>query len=201
MSESKDGVKGATAENLDTETDPDGWMRTISGEMIFLPEPDPARIHIEDMARALAMQCRYNGHVKAFASVAQHCVFVARALAIWGHSRRLQLLGLIHDGAETYDGDVIRGMKRICPDVQKLEAAATRAIYEALGISPPTPEEEGIVKEADNAVMAIESMVVRPWQSVASAAPTRKVNGLIFDSWAWQVAEQAFLHQWAELRC
>ena len=193
VNDDKEVVKGAN-----TETDPDGWMRTVSGQHIDLRELDPGLICIEDIANALAMQCRYNGHVTGFASVAQHCVFVTRALGIWGHDPRIQLLGLLHDAAEAYVGDEIRGKKRLCPEAIRLEALSMAAVYEALGVEPPSTEEAAIVKEADDAALAIESAAVRPCSPPYTNA--RKVNGLLFDSWDNHQAEAAFLHQWELLR-
>ena len=66
----------------------------------------PADVDTDDIAHALGMQCRFNGHTKEFYSVAQHCVLVAELLSRRGASVKLQLYGLLHDAGEAYVGDV-----------------------------------------------------------------------------------------------
>jgi hypothetical protein len=60
---------------------------------------------IDDISQALSNQCRFNGHVD-FYSVAEHCVRVSQLLEADGHLRNTQLLGLLHDAAEAYIGDI-----------------------------------------------------------------------------------------------
>ena len=43
---------------------------------------NPQLIRIEDIAHALSMICRGNGHVKTFWSVGQHCICCARGAAV-----------------------------------------------------------------------------------------------------------------------
>ena len=40
--------------------------------------PDPENICIEDIAHALSMLCRGNGHVSSFWSVGEHCICCAK---------------------------------------------------------------------------------------------------------------------------
>ncbi|WP_051202611.1 hypothetical protein [Desulfovibrio aminophilus] len=54
------------------------WKQTYTGRMFFPLAPDPAAVVIEDVARSLAMQCRFNGHVRRYYSVAEHSVLVSR---------------------------------------------------------------------------------------------------------------------------
>ena len=49
----------------------DAFIGTFSG-LRFLPlDPNPAKILIEDIAHALAHQCRFGGHASKFYSVAE----------------------------------------------------------------------------------------------------------------------------------
>lgn len=53
--------------------------------------PDPERIVIEDIAHALSLLCRGNGHVTTFWSVGQHCICCAKEAAGRGLSDRIVL--------------------------------------------------------------------------------------------------------------
>ena len=48
------------------------FITTYTGQHFEPTNPDPKLIRIEDIAHALSMICRGNGHVKTFWSVGQH---------------------------------------------------------------------------------------------------------------------------------
>jgi len=62
------------------------WMHTYTGMKFYPMEPNPSDICIEDIAHALSMQCRYNGHTLQFYSVAQHCVLMSRHIENYADS-------------------------------------------------------------------------------------------------------------------
>ena len=66
--------------------------------------PNPKNIYLEDIATSLAHQGRFCGHTKRFYSIAQHSVLVS-------HHCDYPREGLMHDGTETYVGDVSRPLK------------------------------------------------------------------------------------------
>lgn len=81
-------------------------MQTYSGKAFYPRDPRADEICIEDIAHALSMICRYNGHCLEFYSVAQHSVMVSN---LCPPSQSLE--GLMHDAAEAYLGDMIRPLK------------------------------------------------------------------------------------------
>ena len=87
-------------------------IKTYTGIMFDPLEPNAALIRIEDIAHALAMLCRANGHFKSFYSVGQHCINCAEEAAARGYSARVQLGCLLHDGSEAYLSDVTRPVKK-----------------------------------------------------------------------------------------
>ena len=68
--------------------------------------PDAELIDIEDIAHALSMLCRANGHFKSFYSVAQHSINCMKEARASGYSGRIQLGCLLHDASEAYLSDV-----------------------------------------------------------------------------------------------
>jgi hypothetical protein len=128
-------------------------IQTVSGEFIDPYSPDPARLHLTDIAHSLAYQCRYNGHIKPFYSVAQHSVIVAASLDVYG--AETQLWGLLHDAAEAYLGDVAAPIKQR-PEFAGFRAAEDRllaAIAERFGLPADIPD---IVREHDRRALTME---------------------------------------------
>ena len=91
--------------------------------------PDPEKIRIRDIAHALSMLCRANGHFPTFYSVGQHCINCAEEAAARGYSARVQLGCLLHDGSEAYLSDVTRPVKKALPKYLEIEEPLQNAIW------------------------------------------------------------------------
>ena len=126
----------------------DFWVATYAGKRFDLKEPEAGDVDVRDIARALSMMCRFNGHTSKFYSVAQHSVMVSRfvpeALAPWG---------LMHDAAEAYVQDIVRPLKRLLPAYADIEERVLGVIGERFGFRLPMPPE---VKEVDNRMVLTE---------------------------------------------
>ena len=135
-------------------------LETVSGRKIDVSNPNPADIVIEDIAWALSRMPRFSGHSIPYVpySVAQHCIQVAEDLKEYGPD--VQLYGLLHDAAEAYINDLPSPVKHI-PEIhaviKKLENSLMDVIYTALKITPPTEEQEALVKIADKTQQAVEA--------------------------------------------
>ena len=72
----------------------------------FAPlEPKEKDILIEDIAHALSLMCRANGHFKEFYSVGQHCIYCCEEAIKRGYSNTVALACLLHDAIyEKYIG-------------------------------------------------------------------------------------------------
>lgn len=84
------------------------FITTITGRPFYLLYPFESVIDIEDIAYSLARQCRFNGHVREYFSVAQHCVLVSDHVP-----EGLEMSGLLHDAAEAYTGDISQPLKSL----------------------------------------------------------------------------------------
>ena len=100
-----------------------GAIRTYpTGFLVTPTAPATGTIFIEDIAHALAHECRFGGHVREHYSVAQHCVLVS-----WHVLPHLRLEALLHDAAEAYLKDIPRPFKK---DPAMSGYRATEKIFE-----------------------------------------------------------------------
>jgi hypothetical protein len=129
----------------------DGFIGTFSGLRFWPLDPDPAKILIDDIAHALAHQCRFGGHASKFYSVAEHSVHVSRHClpehALWG---------LLHDASEAYLVDLPRPLK-LLPEFaayREAERRLQRAVSVRFGLAPEQPAS---VTAADDKMLWIEA--------------------------------------------
>jgi hypothetical protein len=87
------------------------WIATLSGARFYIKEMNLCDIPIDDIAHALSMNCRYNGHISRHYSVAEHSVLLANLLSLKGASREVQFQGLMHDISEAFIPDIPRPFK------------------------------------------------------------------------------------------
>lgn len=120
--------------------------------------PKPEQFSIEAIAHGLSMQCRFNGHIDEFYSVAQHSVYVSRLCRL----QEARMWGLLHDAAEYVIGDIPTPVKRyLPPEVEEVEENIARAICERFAVE----RGEGIdadVKRADYTMLLAEAMTLHP---------------------------------------
>lgn len=127
-----------------------GPMNTISGILLDPSNVRPEDIRLYDIAHPLSLLCRGVGQVKHFLSIGQHCVNCAKEAEARGHSERVVLACLLHDGAEAYTSDVIRPVKVLLSDFDVVEDRFQKAIYEHFGLGDLTEEELAQVKAIDD---------------------------------------------------
>lgn len=127
---------------------------TATGRYFDLANPDPASIHIEDIATALSRLCRFTGHTQHFYSVAQHSVSVSRLVP-----QEYALEGLLHDASEAYLGDVSSPLKQMLPDYRAIEKKVEAAIAERFWLIFPLHPS---VKQADLKMLVTERRDLMP---------------------------------------
>ena len=129
------------------------YITTYTGIHFYPTEPDPEGICIEDIAHALSLLCRGNGHVSTFWSVAQHCIICAREAAAREWPDRLVLACLLHDASECYLSDVPRPFKAELAGYRDHEDRLLQMIYTRYLGSPLTKEERSRVREIDDGAL------------------------------------------------
>ncbi len=128
------------------------WIRTKTGRTMDLADPDPDLICIEDIATSLSRQVRFSGHIPV--TVAEHCIHVSLEVP-----PELALVGLLHDAAEAYTGDVSAPMKNLLEDYDEVYDPVERAVAERFGLDYPWPEE---VQRAD--LICAQAEANRGWR-------------------------------------
>lgn len=143
----------------------DCWIQTYTGRVFTPYNPRLEDIILEDIAHALSLQCRFNGHCSCFYSIAQHSVLVSKLCApdhvAWG---------LLHDASEAYLGDMLAPIKhlsggRLGEEYRTVEARVREAICKRFGLSIVAPE---VVKCADRIILSTEkrdllTLQPKPW--------------------------------------
>lgn len=134
---------------------------TYEGREFRLLDPDPDDVSLIDVAFSLSRQCRFNGHTKLFYSVAQHSTQTGDVLFEWTKSPEVALVGMLHDAAEAYTGDVPRPIKRMFDDLfpgvfSEIELGIERAIYEHFGLLGRSAGDWNLVKLVDDIMVSTE---------------------------------------------
>ena len=129
------------------------YITTFTGKHLEPLNPDPDLIRIEDIAHALSLICRGNGHVKTFWSVGQHCICCAKEALARGLSNRMALACLLHDASECYMSDIPRPFKQELSEYQVREDALLEMICCKFLGSPLSDDERRQLKEIDDAML------------------------------------------------
>lgn len=125
-------------------------IHTYTGIEFYIIDPQEEDIDIHDIAHPLSLLCRANGHCRYFYSVAQHTLNCAREAAGRGHSRRVQLGCLLHDGSEAYIADITRPTKKYLTRYLEIEKAIQDTIFKKYGLGDLSDEERRQIFEIDD---------------------------------------------------
>lgn len=87
-------------------------MLTYSGKYIDVANITADDLNLQDICRSLSLQCRWNGHLGKFYSVAQHSMILAEACRLLGMPFVASRWALCHDFSEAYFSDVPLPIKR-----------------------------------------------------------------------------------------
>lgn len=126
-------------------------------KIVFDPlAPEEEDIIIEDIAHALSLMTRANGHFIHFYSVAQHSINCCREAFFRGFSPRIQLACLLHDASESYISDLTRPVKRNLQEYAGIEERLQNVIYSRFGLGDLSGEEKLQIEEIDDALLQFE---------------------------------------------
>ncbi|MBF0584602.1 MAG: phosphohydrolase [Magnetococcales bacterium] len=167
------------------------WIQTYTGRQFWPMDARPTEIDLLDIAHALSMLCRFNGHCQRFYSVAEHSVHVSQVVAP-EHAR----WGLLHDAAEAYLSDLPQPIKRELRAFSVFEEQLQRVIAQRFALPVEMPP---AVKQADMVLLATEKAALMtrepvPWDPLPPALDPAMIR-----SWSPEQAKQAFLERFDQL--
>jgi hypothetical protein len=186
------------------------WAMCFSGRRVFPFELKHGDVVIGDIAHALSMQVRFNGHVSRLYTVGEHCIRISDALFRDTGDHGLALRGLLHDAGETYTGDFTRPVKnslRAVGEVLKeAEDRNAETIFHIFGLHPD-PVADAKVKDYDRRIIVDEKQALfgadKPWDwdleplNVPIIGYSRRqCNGVY--NWDWERVSTEYLTRYYE---
>ena len=138
------------------------YITTVTGIHFYPLNPNPKDIDIEDIAHALSLICRANGHFRHFYSVAQHCIACAEEAIERGYSPEVILGCLLHDASEAYLCDVTRPVKKHIPQYLQAEEKLQEVIWKRFIGRELTDAEKKLIFEIDDDILSMEFHLLMP---------------------------------------
>jgi hypothetical protein len=168
------------------------WIQTYSGATFDFENPETSPMLPIDIAHALALQNRFNGHTREPYSVAEHLVRSSYAVEP-GH----ELAALLHDAPEFVTGDLVSPLKRLLPDFKTHEKRIERSLFRRFGVPEELSPE---VKRVDLVMLATEKRDLMPdhgdtWECLIGVEPLPDR----IRPWEWRTAELSWLARFSEL--
>jgi len=168
------------------------FVAVNSGLLYWPLEPDVELITIEDIAHSLAFQCRYNGHVERFYSVAEHSLILCELASLEN-----KFAALMHDSTEAYCCDIPRPLKSVWPEYKAIEHRIWLRIAEKFGLPGELPAE---VQHLDGAICNDEMRELIPrYRYPTGVEKYGSVWTRGFECLAPREAEARFLSKFHEL--
>lgn len=176
------------------------FIQTVSGRRVNPFALTTTDVDIEDIAQALANQCRFGGHCRRFYSVAQHSCLVADLVHAHGGDATARLWALLHDAPEAYLSDLPHPLKHFSEFgrlYREAEDKLQKVISERFGLPedpPPT------LREVDRALLAAERLTLMAdtweWPELRGVEPA----DVVIDPWPPKRAGGEFLRRYQALR-
>lgn len=194
------------------------WMITITGREHHLStwqqlanEPT-----IEELAHALALINRFNGHTSRPYSVAEHSLLVMHIARIEGASTAAQMAALLHDAHEAFVGDVSTPVKWAVGEAwQAFEHQQAATLQNTFGIRSAMVSHRASIRRWDLTALATERRDLTaynpgdsaPWAILDTPGqvvppmegPAFDLNATMYTEASWQDWRGAFLREHASL--
>lgn len=135
------------------------FIRTFLKIKFYPLKPVPEDIVIEDIAHALSLMTRANGHFAHFYSVGQHSVNCYKEAKQRGYSAKVQLACLLHDASEAYLSDITRPVKLHLAQYREIEENLQNTIYNKFGLFL-TEQDQCEIKSIDDSVLYYEFLAL-----------------------------------------
>lgn len=165
----------------------DAWIETYTGIKFNVFDPKSELVNILDIAHALSMCVRFNGHLPYFYSVAEHSWHMSNLV-----EDKYALAALLHDASEAYFSDIPRPIKYMFPQVREVDDKVSDCILSKYGVtgidsSIHTLDRSMCLTEAKHCGMNTED-----WPEGHEQYGVAKVK-LRF--WSWKTARTMYLNR------
>ncbi len=183
------------------------WCQTFTGRRFWAMDPRIEDLCLEDIAHALALQCRFAGHCREHYSVAEHSVRVSRLAedryrGYHAGSRNgdevirvYSLAALLHDASEAYLVDVPRPIKPNLANYGDIERLVMDVVEKWANV-PAGACSEWNVKHADEVLLATEARDLMVMSHEWNLREKHLTETIV--PWGWRTAETEFLQRaWA----
>ena len=169
------------------------WIQTFTGKQFWPLDPKPEDVCIEDIAHALSMICRFNGHCNQFYSVSEHSVLVSQHV-----NPLFALKGLLHDASEAYISDLGKPIKKDINGYKAIENRLQQVIFGRFKIW--NFEEDWQIKQIDQRILVDEQSQLMPnppieWSQTKDIEPL----GVNIECWQPGQAKTEYIKQFNEL--
>lgn len=172
------------------------WIMTFCGVKFDVENPKPEDILINDIAHALAHQCRFGGHCRNFYSVAEHSVYVSNMVFRKDHPPSNTFAALLHDASEAYLVDIPRPIKHLY-DMDKYRAMEEKLQAAINDKFDSSPQDYNLIKWADDRMLANEIYQLMPSPQLYDVS---EYHDIVIECWPPAVAERKFLERFGELQ-
>lgn len=170
---------------------------TTYSKIHFTPlAPKPEEISIRDIAHALSLMTRANGHFPKFYSVGQHCIHCCEEAAARGCTKREQLACLLHDASEAYLADITRPVKQHLLKYKEIEKLLQDRIFEKY-LGALSEEEQKLWKELDDTLLYYE--FDHFMGEKLYACPGTLKSRPVFDTEPFEATERRYMEWFARL--
>lgn len=182
------------------------WIQTFTGQKLYPLDPRPDEIHMPDIAHALSMICRFNGHCYKFYSVAEHSCHVYDYLRGKYNDKprrpvvkEIAFAGLMHDSSEAYLCDLVTPVKRSADFARPYRIAKCNmmlVIADKFGFPWPFPS---VVHEADARVFVTEVAQLMSLHPDWLLDARGMIAGLKLPLWSPEKARMEFLIRYSAM--
>lgn len=129
-------------------------MVTSWGHGVWFDHPERTKVDLNDLEIHLSNSCRYVGAIDV--PILMHLVLCIGIAREWGLSPDVIAYVAAHDLHEAYIPDIPTRLKPLVPGWKEREDRWEAWVHKSVGLEPPTPEVQALVKEVDLAALVTE---------------------------------------------
>lgn len=167
------------------------YITTVTGKHFNPMKPVDRDIDIFDIAHALALICRGNGHIKTFYSVAQHSIACAEEALAREYTPVVVMGCLLHDASEAYLSDVTRPVKKDLPQYLQAEDTLQNAIWRRFIGRDLIADEKEKIFEIDDLMLSMEFHQLMPEE--LNGDYRKLVNDVVCETLPTETVKDKFL--------